>query len=185
MRFAKQLRSVGLDQLTVFELITAVAYLYFAREKADLAVIEVGLGGRLDATNVNRTALVTVITALGYDHTDRLGHSLAEIAQEKAGILKSGFPWYSITPEMQSRTRKKPGRPGSYIAGKAQTQGLDSAWFLSKHKDLCPLLQARPSSYQGQSYQISLRGDYQRQNACVALSARQGTLPGPGHKCGS
>lgn len=79
------------DGITTFELTTALAYDYFARQNVDIAVIEVGLGGRLDATNVI-TPLISVITSLSYDHTDLLGHTLAEIAGEKAGIIKPDVP---------------------------------------------------------------------------------------------
>ena len=78
-------------RLTTFEITTALAFLYFAREKVDAAVVEVGLGGRLDATNVVHP-LVSVITSLSLDHTHLLGHTLAEIAREKAGIIKPGVP---------------------------------------------------------------------------------------------
>src|ERR1700712_5257382 len=67
-----------------FELLTAAAFLFFAEEKIDLAVLEVGLGGRLDATNVVEP-IVSVITDIGIDHTEFLGHTLTEIAREKAG----------------------------------------------------------------------------------------------------
>src|SRR5262249_19735341 len=77
--------------LTTFELTTALAFVYFAREQVDAAVIEVGLGGRLDATHVV-TPRVSVITSLSYDHTYLLGDTLAEIAAEKAGIIKAGVP---------------------------------------------------------------------------------------------
>jgi dihydrofolate synthase/folylpolyglutamate synthase len=73
---------------TYFECVTAVAFEAFARERVDFAVVEVGLGGRLDATNVV-TPLVSVITRIDFDHENFLGHSLQEIAAEKAGILKS------------------------------------------------------------------------------------------------
>src|SRR5690606_29142118 len=71
--------------------ITAVAFEYFARQKVDIAVIEVGLGGRLDATNVLRP-LASMITSLSFDHTYLLGNTLAAIAGEKAGIIKEGVP---------------------------------------------------------------------------------------------
>lgn len=77
--------------VTTFEITTALAFLYFARQKVTAAVIEVGLGGRLDATNVCQPD-VTVITSLSYEHTYVLGETLAEIAGEKAGIIKSGIP---------------------------------------------------------------------------------------------
>jgi dihydrofolate synthase/folylpolyglutamate synthase len=78
-------------EITTFEITTALAFLYFARLGVDTAVLEVGLGGRLDATNVC-IPNVTVITSISYDHTDLLGDTLAEIAGEKAGIIKSEVP---------------------------------------------------------------------------------------------
>jgi dihydrofolate synthase/folylpolyglutamate synthase len=76
---------------TYFECVTAIAFEYFARERVDFGVFEVGLGGRLDATNI-LTPVVSVVTRVDFDHENFLGHSLAEIAAEKAGILKRGVP---------------------------------------------------------------------------------------------
>ena len=76
---------------TYFECVTAMAFEYFARERVDFAVFEVGLGGRLDATNI-LVPVVTIITRIDFDHENFLGHSLREIAIEKAGILKPGVP---------------------------------------------------------------------------------------------
>ncbi|MGH9741912.1 MAG: bifunctional folylpolyglutamate synthase/dihydrofolate synthase [Candidatus Acidiferrum sp.] len=76
---------------TYFECVTAMAFEYFACERVDFGVFEVGLGGRLDATNI-LTPVVSIITRVGFDHENFLGHSLAEIAREKAGILKRGVP---------------------------------------------------------------------------------------------
>src|SRR6267143_1097677 len=76
---------------TYFECVTAMAFEYFARERVDFAVFEVGLGGRLDATNI-LSPLVTIITRIDFDHENFLGHSLREIAAEKAGILKPAVP---------------------------------------------------------------------------------------------
>lgn len=78
-------------RLTTFEITTGLAFLYFARQKVDIAVIEVGLGGRLDATNVV-SPLVSVITSISYDHTHILGDTLEKIAMEKGGIIKPGRP---------------------------------------------------------------------------------------------
>lgn len=80
-----------IEQLTTFEITTALGFLYFARQKVDVAVVEVGLGGRLDATNVI-TPLVSVITSLSYDHMAVLGNTLGQIATEKGGIIKPGKP---------------------------------------------------------------------------------------------
>ena len=74
--------------LTEFEILTAVAYKYFADKKVKFAVIETGLGGRYDATNVCKKTFMCIITSISFDHTDRLGKSIEEIAYEKAGIIK-------------------------------------------------------------------------------------------------
>ncbi|WP_028828432.1 bifunctional folylpolyglutamate synthase/dihydrofolate synthase [Proteocatella sphenisci] len=81
----------GFEHPTEFEIITATAYLYFSEKNVDFAVIEVGLGGRLDATNVC-TPVISAITSIGMDHTQYLGETLAEIAFEKAGIIKENIP---------------------------------------------------------------------------------------------
>jgi dihydrofolate synthase / folylpolyglutamate synthase len=80
-----------IPEITTFEITTALAFLYFARKNVNAAVIEVGLGGRLDATNIV-SPLLTVITSLSYDHMEILGDTLALIAGEKAGIIKEGRP---------------------------------------------------------------------------------------------
>jgi dihydrofolate synthase/folylpolyglutamate synthase len=74
-----------------FEVMTAMAFVYFAESRVDIAVVETGLGGRLDATNT-MTPIITIITEIGLDHTKILGKTLRPIAREKAGILKSGVP---------------------------------------------------------------------------------------------
>ncbi len=80
------------DKPTEFELITALAFLYFAEKKCDFVVLECGLGGRLDATNVVKTSILSVITGIALDHTAILGDTHEKIAAEKAGIIKSGVP---------------------------------------------------------------------------------------------
>lgn len=82
---------VAEQQPTFFEISTAIAFWYFAERKVDVAIIETGLGGRLDATNII-TPLISVITSIGLDHTDVLGETIPEIAAEKAGIIKNGIP---------------------------------------------------------------------------------------------
>lgn len=78
--------------ITFFEITTAMAFMAFARVPADVLLLEVGLGGRLDATNVIRNPLLSIITTISCDHCDWLGHTLPEIAAEKAGIMKPGIP---------------------------------------------------------------------------------------------
>ena len=83
LHYVRMIREVEEEPLTFFELATAIAFLHFAEEKVSVAVIETGLGGRLDATNVI-TPLISVITTIGRDHTAHLGESIEEIAFEKA-----------------------------------------------------------------------------------------------------
>ena len=82
----------GGDPITFFEITTAAGFLLFAQEPADILLLETGLGGRLDATNVVERPLASVITPISMDHTDHLGDTLAKIAFEKAGIIKPGKP---------------------------------------------------------------------------------------------
>lgn len=92
----------GFEHPTQFEIICAVAFQYFYEQGCDVVVLEVGLGGRLDSTNVIKSPLVSVITSISYDHTDRLGNSLIDITAEKAGIIKAGCPvvCYPQVPEV-------------------------------------------------------------------------------------
>ncbi len=86
----ERLERDGMEHPTEFELITAVGFLHFAEQGCDIVVLEVGLGGIIDSTNVITRAEACVITAMGYDHMDRLGGTMAEIAANKAGIIKPG-----------------------------------------------------------------------------------------------
>lgn len=87
-----QMVAEGKNHPTEFEVVTAIAFTYFAAEKVDYLVLEVGLGGRLDATNVIENPLISVITPIGYDHMQYLGESLGQIAVEKGGIIKNNRP---------------------------------------------------------------------------------------------
>jgi dihydrofolate synthase/folylpolyglutamate synthase len=92
----------AIPELTTFEITTALAFLYFEEQKVDAAVIEVGLGGRLDATNVV-SPIVSVITSISYDHTLLLGDTLTQIAGEKAGIIKTGIPVVASPQDEEAR----------------------------------------------------------------------------------
>jgi dihydrofolate synthase/folylpolyglutamate synthase len=94
-------KSMGDFSPTFFEVVTAMAFLYFERRKVDWAVVEVGLGGRLDATNVVSPE-ATVITTIGYDHCEFLGRTLKEIAGEKAGMIKEGVPVVTAAQESEA-----------------------------------------------------------------------------------
>lgn len=82
----------GSGQPTVFEILTALGFLYFSKEAIDILILEVGLGGRFDATNVMENPLLCIITSIGMDHMDYLGNTLEEIAMEKGGIIKEKCP---------------------------------------------------------------------------------------------
>lgn len=87
---------------TIFEVETAMAFLYFYRKRCDIAIIEVGMGGRLDATNVIASPKCVVLTAISMDHTEYLGNTLREIAWHKAGIIKKGIPVVSYSQEKEA-----------------------------------------------------------------------------------
>lgn len=94
-------RCIKAQNATFFEATTAIAFQYFADSKVDVAVIETGLGGRYDATNVV-TPLVSIITSIGLEHTEHLGNTLAKIAYQKGGIIKPGVPCISGVREKTS-----------------------------------------------------------------------------------
>lgn len=90
--YVKQFADTMEDSPTEFELITAIAFVYFKRMKCDFVVLECGLGGRLDSTNVIKTPVISIITGIDLDHTAIIGDTTAKIAAEKAGIIKNGVP---------------------------------------------------------------------------------------------
>ncbi len=110
---------------TFFEVLTATAFMHFAEEKVDLAILEVGLGGRLDATNVF-TNHIPVITRIGYDHMNLLGNTLSQIAYEKAGIISPSSP-YQVPGELlhSSRRGKKLVRCGNITITIHQRPGVE------------------------------------------------------------
>ena len=96
----ERLKDISLSP-TFFEIVTAIALIFFKHKKVDISVLEVGMGGRLDSTNVVLPQ-VSIITTLEYDHTDKLGHTLKKIAYEKAGIIKDGVPVVSSMQEKEA-----------------------------------------------------------------------------------
>jgi len=154
-------------QLTTFELLTALAFAYFKGRGVDFQVLETGLGGRLDATNVVKPG-VCVITSISFDHTEVLGDTLAQIAREKAGIIKPGSMVVS-SPQ--------PPEAMAVIEGVCREQaarlvkvGSDVTW------------ERRAFSNEGQSFQLkglkgdynlslALLGEYQLENAATAVTA--------------
>jgi dihydrofolate synthase / folylpolyglutamate synthase len=151
------------ELLTYFEIMTAAGFLHFARAKVQIAVIEVGMGGRLDATNVVN-ALVSVISSVGLDHTDVLGPDLASIAGEKAGILKFGRP--GVTGVLHSDALKVVRTIASDCGSPLFVSGED--FTMSEDAGL--------GSFQGpkgmiEGLTLGLEGSHQFQNAAVAVMA--------------
>jgi len=164
----------GIADPTYFEVTTAVAMLYFARQRVALAVLEVGMGGRLDSTNVCQP-IVTIITSISLDHTRELGDTLAQIASEKAGILKAGVPLVSGVTEDAARQ----------VIGEQARACNVAVWEIGRDFEVGNYQPAGPSDLQAMfDYQTSraplkslsqlslgLLGRHQAKNAAVALAA--------------
>ncbi len=135
------------EHATFFEFMTAMAFLQFQRQRADIAIVEVGLGGRLDATNVVQPE-ITVITSIGLDHIAELGGTIALIAREKAGIIKPGRPvvFGRLPPEAEQVVREVAAAAGAPVHSVREVFGDD--------------LDRYPAT--------NLDGDYQRWNAATA-----------------
>ena len=154
--------------LTTFEITTALGFLYFARQGCDAAVIEVGLGGRLDATNVV-TPRVSVITSLSLDHTLVLGDTLTKIAGEKAGIIKDGVPVVSSPQKEEALTVLQ------NIADDHHSDftlvGRDIGFKLLSHSMDGQALQVWTPGQPPLNLMIPLLGEHQVQNTAIAYAA--------------
>jgi dihydrofolate synthase/folylpolyglutamate synthase len=157
----------GMESPTEFELITAVAFLYFSEQEVDFLVLEVGLGGAGDSTNMVSKPVISVITSISYDHMEYLGDTLEKIAVEKAGIIKPGVPVVSNVEDEKAAAaiRKIAGEKGSriYEVGSA----------------ICDITEKSVDSYifdaeiLGTEYRnlsITMIGDHQIGNAICALT---------------
>ena len=98
------MKAEGFDPPTEFEIVTAIAFLYFKEKNAFPVILEVGLGGRGDSTNVVPKPIVAAITSIGFDHKDRLGNCISRIAAEKAGIIKENVPLVTAVKDGVSRS---------------------------------------------------------------------------------
>ncbi|MDG1832318.1 MAG: bifunctional folylpolyglutamate synthase/dihydrofolate synthase, partial [Verrucomicrobiota bacterium] len=105
---------------TFFEVITVMALEHFARARCDIVLLETGLGGRLDATNIV-TPIATVITPIAFDHQQYLGETLAQIATEKSGILKQGIPAFSAPQLPEARAVLEQAGPTTFVEGEHDT----------------------------------------------------------------
>ena len=149
------------DHPTEFELMTAAAMLWYAEEDCDIVVLEVGLGGRFDATNVISRPEVSVIMNIGLDHTKILGDTVEKIAAEKAGIIKSGCPCvlYQQSGSVTQVIRE-------------HCQEMDSALSIADFSAIrieFDSLEGQVFTYKGEAYAIPLLGEHQRKNAAVVI----------------
>ena len=159
---------IGLEP-TYFEIETAMAFVYFAKLQPDIFLLEVGMGGAMDATNVVEAPMATVFTKISYDHMQFLGDSLAAIATEKAGIMKPGCLafWGEQEPEVAEVLRtvcKKVGAVrGDVYSRCVENLGRDSGVLRF--------------SYLGIEYETQMLGEYQIQNAVLAIAVFDAIWP--------
>lgn len=151
-------------ELSFFEMTVGMAFRYFADEQVDIAVVEVGMGGRLDSTNVI-TPLVSVITNIGLDHTQFLGDSLTKVATEKAGIIKQGVPVVigETQPEIKTTFEtiaRERVAPITYA---------DQSWQITSNDRQQVEIQFRNKPFL--TTRFPLQGSYQYKNLCTALEA--------------
>jgi len=160
------------DEPTFFEVITAVGFLHFAEQAVDLAVVEVGLGGRLDSTNVLRPE-VSIITSIDYDHMKLLGNTLPEIAREKAGILKKDVPAliFDSEPAVEKAIREVAERVGAPL--RVVNKDIEFSSRFCSSDDLGP--HTRVCLYSKTSrlehLPVPLPGEHQAANCGLALAA--------------
>lgn len=161
----------GLDSPTEFEIVTAIAFLYYKEKGTDITVLEVGLGGKGDSTNVVKKPLASVICSISFDHMDRLGDTLAEIAADKAGIIKEGCPVISNVPEKEPATviAKRAYEKGSILY---DVSGIKTVTESKEGENGRPVQKVSAEIY-GTDYndvEISMLGKHQSQNLKTALA---------------
>ena len=169
-----QMLAEGGEHPTEFELLTAAGFLYFAAAGCDVVVLETGLGGRLDSTNIIGHPLACLITALGFDHMDRLGGTLAEIAAEKAGIIKRGCPVFLYNPLDLELSRSDAAAALQVIVHHCEEQNAPLKLIQRSEIDVLDY------GWEGQTFtdrtssltlQTSLLGLFQPMNAALAARA--------------
>ena len=178
------LPSQTVDAPTFFEIATALGFLFFARREVDVAVVEVGLGGRFDSTNVCHP-LVAIITSISFDHTEILGNSLASITAEKAGIIKPGRPTVSGARAPDARAvieatcRERRARLRQLDVDFQYHYEPAKVWNLPHTADpdleaktwlQAPRLTVRTDRHDWPQMQLGLLGEHQAANAAVAVA---------------
>ena len=148
---------------TFFDFTTALAFEYFRREQVDISIIEAGLGGRLDSTNV-LDPLISIITNVAYDHTDYLGHNIGAIAREKAGIIKRGRP---VITGAEGTARQQIEQTAQHLQSPLYQLNKD----FSYEKSAARLMSYRGIERRIDDLSLSLMGDHQLKNSALALCA--------------
>ena len=160
-------RESGSDGLTTYEIGTAITLSYFAQRKVDIAVLEIGIGGRLDALNVVNPIL-SVITSISLDHTDVLGNTLGESAAEKAGIMRPGGVAVSSRQKTEADTVLR--RVAAELGVRLYVAGRDCTWAAGAEAGATDILGPYGEL---RGLRISLLGEHQRDNATVAVATLQ------------
>lgn len=158
---------IDIIQPSFFEITVAMAFDYFAKNNVDIAVIETGLGGRLDSTNII-SPLVSVITQIGFDHTNMLGNSLKEIATEKAGIIKENIP--VVVGEMNAETmpvfEQAALQKNAQLFPSAKKRYVED-WHYKNH--FLEIIVVDPGTNDHEKYALDLTGIYQVKNILPVL----------------
>ena len=166
--------SEGFEHPTEFELMTALGYLWFSEKEVDVVVLETGLGGRLDSTNVFDKPLATVITSIGFDHQDRLGDTISKIASEKAGIFKKDCPAFVAAPESMLIDDSLKGDIRRTMEEQAELKGVKSLKFVdARERDVTvKFTDAGTMLFEAYSelYETHLLGRHQVLNATLAIT---------------
>lgn len=178
-RTALLMEAEGEGHPSYFEFLFAMAMTAFERSQVEYVILETGLGGRLDATNIVESPLVTVITSIGYDHTGLLGETIAEIAGEKAGIIKPGVPVICDGNQKEAL---------EVIASAARASGskcrdiTKNAFEIHEISDKYIAFSMRNAYYGDTVWRLKGSGTYQPMNAVLALEAMLSVFPHKDHR---
>ena len=158
-----QMTEAGLNHPTPFEIETAAAFLYFKEENCDLVLLETGMGGNLDATNIVKNTKLAILVSISMDHMSFLGNTLGEIAEKKAGIIKPGC--YVVTTKQKAEAAQVIEDTCSQLNVPCVVSNPDEAVLEAES------VFGQRFSYKREKFEISLAGVYQKENAVLALNA--------------